>query len=106
MLNPVNISLTKDDGNTRAIIIEPLLARQGDSMKNTGAYKVFKTTDDELFFTEPLLMDKTSSNINDNDNPDYLGVFNFNEDLSLWNYNGNLLSVNEQQQVADYIKNV
>ena len=106
MLNPVNIKLMKDDGSERAVLIEPILNKQADGLKNTGVYKIYKTEDDESFFTEPLLMDETASTLDDRDNPDYLGDLVFNPDKTTWNYNGNLLTTIEQQQVADYIRNI
>ena len=104
MLNPVNIKLMKDDGADRAVIIEPVLTNETGELKNTGVYKIYKSDDDESFFTEPLLVDSTSSTLADNDNPDYLGTLTLGTD-NTWNYDGNLLSRSEQEQVAEHIKN-
>lgn len=104
MLNPVNIKLMKDDGADRAVIIEPVLINETGELKNTGVYKIYKSDDDESFFTEPLLVNSTSSTLADNDNPDYLGTLTLGADNS-WNYDGNLLGRYEQEQVAEHIKN-
>jgi hypothetical protein len=106
MLNPVTIKLMKDDGTERAILIEPLLDKQASGLVNTGVYKIYKSDDDETFFTEPLLISTITPTRDDSSNPDYLGDLIFSADKANWNYNGDLLSLTEQQQVADYIKNV
>ncbi len=93
----------QDDGTERVIIIEPVLVKEASELKNTCAYKIYKSDDDESFFTEPLLMDSSSSNLADGDNPDYLGTLTLN--AGKWSYEGSLLSRAEQQQVAQYIIN-
>lgn len=103
MLNPVNIKVMKDDGTDRAVLIEPVLTQQPDGLKNTGVYKIYKTDDDETFFTEPLLIDAGAPTPDVSINPDYLGDITFS--AGNWNYNGNMLTTTEQQQVADHIKN-
>ena len=106
MLNPAIIKLMKDDGTGRTVLIEPILDRQSEGLTNTGVYKIYKSDDDETFFTEPLLIDTNAPIRDDKSNPDYLGDFIFSADKSTWNYNGDLLSPTEQQQVADYVKNI
>lgn len=105
MLNPVNIKLMKNDGTARPVIIEPMLVKEAGVLKNTGTYKIYKSDDEESFFTEPLLMDSSSPKLlADKDNPDYLGTLTFSTSRN-WNYEGNLLSRAEQQQVAEHIIN-
>ncbi len=103
MLNPVTIKLLKDDGTERAVLIEPVLVKKNGGPTNTGVYKIYKTDDDETFFTEPLLIDTHAPTRDDSNNPDYLGDFMLSANDTDWNYNGDLLSLNEQRQVADYI---
>ena len=106
MLNPANIKIMKDDGTERAVLIAPVLNKQPDGLTNTGVYKIYKTDDDETFFTEPLLIDTSAPTRDNRSNPDYLGDFIFSADKTNWNYNGDQLSPTEQQQVANFIKNV
>ena len=106
MLNPANIKIMKDDGTERAVLIAPVLNKQPDGLTNTGVYKIYKTDDDETFFTEPLLIGTSAPTLDDRSNPDYLGDFIFSADKTYWNYNGDLLSPTEQQQVANFIKNI
>ena len=108
MLNPVNIKLMKDDGTERAVLIDPVLTKNPNGLTNTGVYKIYKTEDDETFFTEPLLIDTNAPTRDDSSNPDYLGDITFTADNNntAWNYNGDLLTQTEQQQIANYIKNI
>jgi len=104
MLNPINIKLTKDDGTERAAIIEPVLIMEDGNLKNSGVYKIYKSDDNDSFFTEPLLIDNSSPKLADQDNPDYLGTLTISSG-NKWNYEGVLLSHTEQQQVAEHIIN-
>lgn len=106
MLNPAIIKLMKDDGTERAVLIEPLLDKQATGLINTGVYKIYKSGDDETFFTEPLLIDTNAPTRDDSSNPDYLGDLIFSADKNSWNYIGDLLTTTEQQQVANYIKSI
>ena len=106
MLNPATIKLMKDDGTERVVLIEPLLDKQATGLTNTGVYKIYKSDDDETFFTEPLLIDTNAPTRDDSSNPDYLGDLIFSLDNTGWNYIGDLLTISEQQQVANYIKSI
>lgn len=106
MLNPATIKLMKDDGTERAVLIEPLLDKQATGLTNTGVYKIYKSDDDETFFTEPLLIDTNAPTRDDSSNPDYLGDLIFSADNTGWNYIGDLLTISEQLQVANYIKSI
>lgn len=103
MKNPVYLALTHTDGSSRNIIIEPVLKH---NLADTGVYKIYKTsTDNESsLFTEELEIDETQASLADSDNPDYLGTIHFLPNHKHWDYNGDLLTKNEQQQIASYLQ--
>ncbi|HVW97720.1 MAG TPA: hypothetical protein VHA56_17225 [Mucilaginibacter sp.] len=104
MTDPLQLSLNRHDGTTRRVIIEPVLQRDETGLYNTGVYKIFKDAlgDESALFTEPLEKNKTNNDLPDDSNPDYLGELIF-DGLSHWRYHGELLTLNEQKQVATYI---
>jgi len=105
MTNPLQLSLVKEDGTKRNIIIEPILERNDKKgLQNTGAYRIYKDAfgDESTLFTEPLETIQRNTRIPDNINPDYLGVIIF-DGQSNWAYHGDLLSLDEQKQAATYI---
>ncbi len=103
MKNPVYLALTHPDGSTRSIIIEPVLKH---NLADTGVYKIYKTSIDNesTLFTEELEIYETQASLPDNDNPDYLGTINFLPNHKHWDYNGDLLSKAEQQQIANFLQ--
>ena len=107
MINPAQLSLTQPDGLPRKIIIEPVLKKDGaNNLQNTGIYKIYKDAfgDETVLFTEPREFDETSIDLPDENNPDYLGKINVINSVE-WQYQGDLLSADEQLQVLKYIKN-
>lgn len=104
MKNPVTLVLKRTDGSSRNIIIEPVLQH---NLADTGVYKIYKTSIDNesALFTEELEIDEGHPTMADNQNPDYLGTITFKTGHSQWNYEGELLDANEQQQVAGYLAN-
>ncbi|GAA3958385.1 hypothetical protein [Mucilaginibacter dorajii] len=103
MKNPVYLVLKHTDGSSRNIIIEPVL---NHNLTDTGVYKIYKTSVDNesTLFTEELEIDETQASLPDNDNPDYLGTIHFLANHKHWDYNGDLLSKNEQQQIAVFLQ--
>ena len=103
MKNPVTLALKHTDGSSRNIIIEPILQH---NLTNTGVYKIYKTsTDNEsALFTEELEIDDGKPALADEANPDYLGTITFTQDHQQWQYDGELLTPDEQQQVALYLR--
>jgi hypothetical protein len=105
MVNPVIINIDLPDGSKRNLIIEPVLERSADGIRNTGVYKLYKSTIDNqsTLFTEKLEIDEVNNDIPDEINPDYLGNIAINN-YGKWVYTGDLLSHSEQRQLAKYIQ--
>ena len=104
MINPLQLSLVKDDCTKRNIIIEPILEKGDKGLHSTGTYKLYKDAigDESVLFTEPLEATELNNDLPDNMNPDYLGRLEF-DSQSNWTYTGDLLSLDEQKQAAVYI---
>ena len=104
MKNPVTFALKHHDGSSRNIMIEPIL---NHDLSNTGIYKIYKTSVDNesVLFTEELEIDEGKPILPDSGNPDYLGTITFVENNhSKWDYTGDLLTTDEQQQLAKYLQ--
>jgi hypothetical protein len=103
MKNPVYLVLKHTDGGSRNIIIEPVLKH---NLTDTGVYKIYKTSVDNesTLFTEELEIDETQTSLPDSDNPDYLGSIHFLPNHKHWDYNGDLLNKDEQQQIARFLQ--
>ncbi|MDB5135258.1 MAG: hypothetical protein JWP37_1861 [Mucilaginibacter sp.] len=106
MVNPVILNIDLPDGSKRNLIIEPVLERSADGIKNTGIYKLYKSAIDNqsTLFTEKQEIDEINNDIPDEINPDYLGNITI-DNHGKWIYKGDLLSHNEQRQLAEYIQN-
>ena len=105
MKTPVQLSLTQADGSPRKVIIEPVLEEDDEGgLQNTGVYKIYKDAfgDETALFTEPLEINDINDQLADKDNPDYLGKITIAND-DKWNYDGDLLGADEQEQVLRYI---
>ena len=104
MINPAYFSIEQANGSVRDVIIEPVLERDGGSLKDTGCYKLYKTSIDNQssLFTEKLEIGEKNDDLADKDNPDYLGRITLAEN-GKWHYEGDLLSKEEQRLVAEYI---
>jgi hypothetical protein len=107
MINPVQISILQNDGLKRNVIVEPVLEKYGKGLRSTGTFRVYKDAfgDESALFTEPLEPIINSNKLPDNDNPDYLGRLIFKDKLH-YNYEGELLSREEQKQIGNYLINV
>jgi len=104
MLIPAQISIIQPDDTLRKIIVEPVLERGDNGLVDTRVYKIYKDAfgDETTLITEPR-----ERNINDDladkNNPDYLGRIILVDD-GLWNYEGDILSMDEQLQVAKFLQ--
>ncbi|WP_183568779.1 hypothetical protein [Mucilaginibacter sp. SP1R1] len=103
MKNPVTFDLKHTNGSSRNIIIEPLLRH---NLTNTGDYKIYKTSldNESALFTETLEIDEGKAALADSDNPDYLGTIVLEPMRRQWKYTGELLTSDEQQQIATYLQ--
>ncbi|AYL95616.1 hypothetical protein [Mucilaginibacter celer] len=110
MIHTVNHSVTNDNGVQQNIIIEPVLHQSaGHELNSTGLYKLYKGGSEgevTLFELQPIAPEIGESVplLDDKKNPDYLGQIQFNNN-SEWQYSEGVLSVYEQQQVVEFIKN-
>ncbi|MBB6111183.1 hypothetical protein SAMN05421821_110202 [Mucilaginibacter lappiensis] len=103
MKNPATLVLKHPDGTSRNIIVEPML---WPDLTDTGTYKIYKTAIDNesALFTEALEIDEDKPALPDEVNPDYLGSITTEPIRQRWKYTGDLLSSDEQQQVAHFIE--
>ena len=102
MINPVQTTITQSDGNDRYLIIEPVLEKGGEQgLHSTGVYKIYKDAfgDETHLFTEPSEVGAEENALPDEANPDYLGTLRIFDDGNLA-YAGDLLSIQEQREVA------
>jgi hypothetical protein len=103
MKNPATLILKHPDGSSRNIIVEPIL---WPDLTDTGTYKIYKTAIDNesALFTEDLEIDEGAPALPDEANPDYLGSIVIEPMRQQWKYTGDLLTPDEQQQIADFIE--
>jgi hypothetical protein len=103
MKNPATLILKHPDGSSRNIIVEPIL---WPDLTDTGTYKIYKTAIDNesALFTEDLEIAEGAPALPDEANPDYLGNMVIEPMRQQWKYTGDLLSPDEQQQVARFIQ--
>ncbi|HTK19912.1 MAG TPA: hypothetical protein VL442_10380 [Mucilaginibacter sp.] len=105
MINAVYFILEHADGSKRRIIIEPILEKGAGGIISTGTYKIYKNSADNQsgLFTEKLEIDERNDDLPDESNPDFLGSVSLKAD-GKWLYEGDLLNVEEQKQVVNYIQ--
>jgi len=105
MINPVYFDVEQPDRSKRRIIIEPVLEKDARGIAATGTYKIYKNSADNQadLITEKLEIDEKNDDLPDANNPDFLGNLSLKAD-GKWQYEGNLLDVEEQKQVAEYIQ--
>jgi hypothetical protein len=104
MKTPAQISIVQPDDTLRKIIVEPILEKNGDGLTDTGVYKIYKDAfgDETVLITEPRETGE-NTDLADTANPDYLGKITFT-DPGQWNYEGDILSNDEQLQVITFLK--
>jgi len=106
MINPVQTSVPQEDGNDRFVIIEPILEKNGaQDLRPTAVFKIFKDgfSDGTHFSTEPGEIDEQNGHLPDDENPDHLGSFLF-ENGNVKHFKGQGLSVAEQAYLAVFIE--
>jgi hypothetical protein len=106
MINPVQTSIPQADGSDRFVIIEPMLEKIGEqNLRSTGVFKIYKDAfgDETQLFSEPMERDGVADELPDEQNPDYLGKFVF-EDGSVKHFEGEVLSIAEQAYLAVFIE--
>ena len=82
MINPAYFQLDQRDGSKRTIIIEPVLKKAGNTIKDNGNYKIYKSSVDNQskLFTEKLEINEKNNDLPDIKNPDFLGKFSIEAD--------------------------
>ncbi|MEO3404809.1 hypothetical protein AAFN85_12960 [Mucilaginibacter sp. CAU 1740] len=112
MIHTVNHSVTNNNGSQQNIIIEPVLHQSAShELNSTGLYKLYKAGDKGeaiLFEIQPIAPEigESAPLVDDKKNPVYLGQISFKGDKhSEWHYSEGGLSVDEQQQLVDFIQN-
>ena len=106
MINAVSTTIPQPDGSDRYVIIEPMLEKDGEmGLRSTGVFKIFKDsfTDQTELFTEPRESDEDNNDLPDDQNPDYLGKFVFN-DGRVEHFEGNVLRLAEQAYLVVFIE--
>ena len=106
MINPVQTTIPQADGGDRHVIIEPILEKDGEGRyASTGVFKIYKDAfgDETHLFTEPLESEGPADDLPDEQNPDYLGKFVF-ENGNLQHFDGQVLNLAEQAYLAVFIE--
>jgi hypothetical protein len=106
MISPVQTSVPQADGSDRYVIIEPILEKEGENgLRSTGVFKIYKDAfrDETQLFTEPMESVGPVDELPDQQNPDYLGTFVF-EDGCVKHFEGEVLSIAEQAYLAVFIE--
>jgi hypothetical protein len=88
------------------VLIEPILENDGEQgLRSTGVFKIFKDAfgDETNLFTEPAENEGPADDLPDEQYPDYLGKFVF-EDSSVKHFEGQVLSIAEQAHLAIFIE--
>lgn len=103
MLTPAQISIIQPDESLRKVIIEPVLEEHDHKLVDTRVYKLYKDAfgDETTLITEPRETG-VNNDLDDKNNPDYLGRIILVDD-SLWHYEGDILSHGEQLQLAKFL---
>ena len=103
MLTPAQISLVQPDESLRKVIVEPVLDQEDHELVDTGVYKIYKDAfgDETTLITEPRETG-INNDLDDKNNPDYLRRIILVD--GLWNYEGDILSHDEQLQLAKFLR--
>ena len=113
MIHTVNHNVTTAEGAQRNIIIEPVLTHTSSTdLEVTGLYKLYKGGDiaEATLFEVQNIAPEIGESIpllDDKNNPDYLGQIEFKHDDNPvdWYYSEGILSLYEQRQVVEFIRN-
>lgn len=103
MLSPAQIGIVQPDESLRRVIVEPVLERDDSGLIDTHVYKIYKDAfgDETTLITEPR-EPRINDDLDDKNNPDYLGRVIL-VDSSLWHYEGDILSHDEQLQLVKFL---
>lgn len=110
MNSTISHNVRKDDGTTRNVIIEPVLALSANDQLNfTGVYTLYKDTHkkgSDLLAIQEIAPEIGESRplLDDKNNPDFLGQLIFKNDAREWQYAKGSLPVNELEQIVSFIK--
>lgn len=106
MMNAVQTSIPQADGSGRQVIIEPIIKKDGErGWRSTGVFKIYKDAfgNETHLFAEPAEFGEVNNDVPDEQNPDYLGTFVF-ENGNLKHFEGQVLSLAEQAYLAVFIE--
>ncbi|MBD1364229.1 hypothetical protein IDJ77_10450 [Mucilaginibacter sp. ZT4R22] len=105
-LNIPSLSIITDKGRTLNVYFEPMNATLADC-ENCPVYAIYRAKDkNDSIFNHLSIPGEIGDNIPGLDNinqKDYLGEINFTAS-GQWEYDGEKLSILEQQQVAEHIQ--
>ncbi|MDN5288932.1 MAG: hypothetical protein JWR38_5206 [Mucilaginibacter sp.] len=110
MNRTISHNVKKDDGTTRNVIIEPVLAQStNDQLSFTGVYTLYKDNHKKgtnLLDIQEIAPEIGDSNplLDDKSNPDFLGQLTFKDDGSEWQYVKGSLPTGELEQIVSFIK--
>jgi len=102
MTDPKQFTYIQGDGSVRKIIAVPFDKQSDEQTSRT--FKLYKDAldDNTTLFTDDSMQGALNNDISDDENPDYLGSININQ-AGEWQYNGDVLSDGEQQQIAEHL---
>jgi hypothetical protein len=106
MISPVQTTIPQPDGSNRYVIIEPMLEKDNAlGLRSTGIFRIYKDAfgDETHLFTKPAENDGLADDLPDDQNPDYLGKFFF-QDGCVQHFEGQVLSIAEQAYLAVLIE--
>lgn len=106
MINPVQTTITQADGSDLQVIIDSMLKKDSEGrFGSTGIFKIYKDAfgDETHLFTESAESDGPADDRPDEENPDSLGKFVF-ENGNRQHFEGQVLSLAEQAYLAVFIE--
>lgn len=106
--NAMSFSIVKDGGEPLNIYLEHMNANFEET-NLPAVYGIYRsTTENDTIFNHlsiPAEIGDDIPGLEDVNQKDYLGEINISNNQQGWDYEGDRLSVTEQQQVAAYIRN-
>jgi len=110
MPHTVSYNISRNDGTTRSVLIEPVLTQSKDNNVDfTGVYTIYEGNEQgaahllEIQAIAPEVGESLPL-LDDNRNPEFLGRVIFNKNASRWEYTGGALSDSEQNQVIQFVQ--
>ena len=105
ILTPISIGIDRPDGSNYNVQIAHNLIKDGDGVYGTTG--IFSLFFDNFGLDKDDFDDLTGEDIyelTDEQNPDYLGKILFDDDGN-WIYDGDQLTIMEQEQIGEFISN-